>query len=130
MTPGKRAALKRKLEALRAEVSGKKPVRIEPSRKGDTDVGAADEDAQALTEMLQAIGSQRNKGQAELIARIEGALRKLEDDPDEFGLCEECGDEIAPRRLELMPHATLCTECQGTRDPKRGLPRKKLTDYR
>ena len=105
-------------------------MRIEPSRKGDTDVGVADEDAQALTEMLQAIGSQRNKGQAELIARIEDALRKLEDDPEEFGLCEECGDEIAPRRLELMPHATLCTECQGARDPKRGLPRKKLTDYR
>ncbi|HZR08760.1 MAG TPA: TraR/DksA family transcriptional regulator [Myxococcales bacterium] len=130
MTPAKRAALKKRLEALRAEASGKKPVRIEPSRRDATDVGVADEDAQALTEMLQAIGSQRNKGQAELIGRIERALRKLADDPEEFGLCEECGDEIAPRRLELMPHATLCTECQGSRDPKRGTTRKKLTDYR
>ena len=46
------------------------------------------------------------------------------DDPDEYGLCEECGDPIAPRRLQLMPHATLCTECQGARDPQRGTTRK------
>jgi len=129
MTPQRRAALKKRLQALHAGASGKKPVRIEPSRKGDTDVGVADEDAQALTEMLQAIGSQRNKSQSALVAEIELALRKLANDPKEFGLCEECGDEIAPRRLELLPHATLCTECQGARDPKRGTTRKKLTDY-
>ena len=130
MTPRTRAELKKRLEELHAEITGKKPVRIEPSRSDATGVGVADEDAQALTEMLQAIGSQRNKGQAELIGRIERALRKLADDPEEFGSCEECGDEIARRRLELMPHATLCTECQGARDPKRGTTRKKLTDYR
>src|SRR4051812_41112683 len=129
MTPQRRAALKKRLQALHAGASGKKPVRIEPSRRDATDVGVADEDAQALTEMLQAIGSQRNKGRAELIGRIERALRKLADHPEGFGLCEECGDEIAPRRLELLPHATLCTECQGARDPKRGTTRKKLTDY-
>src|SRR5436190_9155242 len=129
MTPQEQAALKKRLRALRAATSGKGPVRLEPNRRDATDVGVADEDAQALTEMLQAIGSQRNKGQAELIVRVERALRKLADHPEEFGLCEECGDEIAPRRLELLPHATLCTECQGARDPKRGTTRKKLTDY-
>src|SRR3954467_8181382 len=125
MTPQRRAALKKRLQALHAGASGKKPVRIEPSRRDATDVGVADEDAQALTEMLQAIGSQRNKGQAELLARIELAPRKLGEGPREFGLCEEGGDEIAPRGLELMPHASLCTECQGARDPKRGTTRKK-----
>jgi RNA polymerase-binding transcription factor DksA len=29
-----------------------------------------------------------------------------------------------------MPYATLCTECQSARDPRRGTTRKKLTDYR
>jgi DnaK suppressor protein len=129
VTPQKRAALKRRLEALRAEATGKRPVRIEPNRRDAMDVGVTDEDAQALSEMLQAIGSQRNKGHVELLGRIARALSKLADEPEEFGTCEECGDEIAPRRLELMPYATLCTECQGARDPKRGTTRKKLTDY-
>lgn len=130
MRPQKRAALEKRLQALRAETSGKRPVAIEPNRKDATDVGVADEDAQALSEMLQAIGSQRNQGHAELLGRIQRALVKLAQEPEEFGLCEECGEEIAPRRLELIPYATLCTECQAARDPKRGTTRKKVTDYR
>ena len=129
MTPQRRAALKKRLQALHAGASGKKPVRIEPSRRDVTDVGVADEDAQALTEMLQAIGSQRNKGQAERIARIDRALHKIEDHPDQFGICDECGEQIATKRLEVMPDAALCRECQGARDPRRGTTRKKLTDY-
>jgi len=130
MNARERAAWKQKLEGMRREALGKKPVRIEPNRKEATDTGVADEDAQAHSEMLQAIGSQRNKGQAERIARIDRALQKIEDDPDQFGLCDECGEKIAPKRLEVMPDATLCTECQGARDPRRGTTRKKLTDYR
>jgi DnaK suppressor protein len=129
MTPKQLEAHQKTLERLRAEALGKGPVKIEPNRRDENDVGVADEDAQALSEMIQAIGSQRNRGQAELVARIDKALRKLHDDPEDFGLCEECGDPIAPKRLQVMPHATLCTECQGARDPKRGTTRKKLTDY-
>jgi DksA/TraR C4-type zinc finger protein len=28
--------------------------------------------------------------------------------------CEDCGDEIASRRLRAMPRATLCLHCQRT----------------
>jgi DnaK suppressor protein len=130
MEPRDRDTWKAKLEGMRREALGKGSVRIEPNRKDNTDTGVADEDAQALSEMLQAIGSQRNRGQAERLARIDRALRKIEDDPDQFGICDECGEEIAPKRLEVMPDAALCTECQGARDPARGTTRKKLTDYR
>src|SRR5712671_1685617 len=129
MNARERAAWKKKLEAMRQEALGKGAIRIEPNRKDATDTGIADEDAQALSEMLQAIGSQRNRGQAERIARIDRALRKIEDDPDQFGVCDECGEAIAPKRLEVMPDAALCMECQGARDPRRGTTRKKLTDY-
>jgi RNA polymerase-binding transcription factor len=130
MTPQKRAALKKVLQQYQREAAGKAPVRIEPNRKEGGDVGVADEDAQALSEMLQAIGSQRNKDQAEKLARIARALRKIEEEPGEYGLCEECGDEIAQKRLDAVPEAILCTECQGARDPRRGTTRKHLTDYR
>jgi DnaK suppressor protein len=130
VTPQRLQRFKKLLDQARREALLTGPVKIEPNRKDTTDVGASDEDAQALSEMLQAIGSQRNKGQSERVARIDKALRKLRDTPEDFGLCEECEEEITPRRLQTMPEATLCTDCQAARDPRRGMTRKKLTDYR
>ena len=92
-------------------------------------MGTVDEDAQALGEMLQVLSSQRNKGQKELMARIDQALRRIDDDPDDFGLCQDCEEAIPLKRLELMPYATLCAACQTKRDPQRGAARKKITDY-
>jgi DnaK suppressor protein len=90
--------------------------------------GVADEDAQALSEMLQVLASQRNRGQADLLARIDRALRKLAAEPDDFGLCEACEEPIAAKRLALMPYASLCTGCQAAREPKRAQTRRTITD--
>ncbi len=130
MTPKQRLAHRRTLERLRAEILRAGPARIEPNRRDAATTGVADEDAQALSEMMQVLASKRNEGQAALVQRIDRALRKLEDAPEDFGLCEECDEEIAPKRLALVPHATLCVPCQARRDPKLGGSRKKLTDYR
>jgi DnaK suppressor protein len=130
MDQAHRAGYKKILKELRREALAQRPARVEPNRRDAAEVGVADEDAQALSEMLQAISSQRNKGQAERVARIDRALRKLAEEPDEYGLCEECGDEIAQRRLSAVPEATLCAECQAARDPRRGGTRRKVTDYR
>src|ERR1700744_3344384 len=110
MTPQKRAALKKLLQKQHREVLGKGPVRLEPNRKAEHETGVADEDAQALSEMLQTIGSQRNKGQADKLARITRALRKIAEEPGEYGLCEECGEEIALKRLEALPEAVPFSE--------------------
>lgn len=29
-----------------------------------------------------------------------------------YGICESCGDRIAPARLEVLPETTLCLDCQ------------------
>lgn len=29
-----------------------------------------------------------------------------------YGICERCGQQIEPGRLEIMPHTTLCVRCQ------------------
>ena len=29
-----------------------------------------------------------------------------------YGICETCGNRITPARLEILPEATLCLECQ------------------
>jgi DnaK suppressor protein len=130
MTPKQRAVHRAALGRLRDELVRTGPARIEPNRQDPTSAGVSDEDAQALSEMLQVLASQRNRGQAELLGRIDRALGKLATAPDEYGICEECEEEIAPRRLALMPYAALCPECQAKAEPKRGAPRRKITDYR
>ncbi|MGB8932499.1 MAG: TraR/DksA C4-type zinc finger protein [Anaeromyxobacteraceae bacterium] len=115
---------------MRAELVRTGPAKIEPNRTDPASTGVSDEDAQALSEMLQVLASQRNRGQAELLVRIDRALRKLRDAPDDYGLCEECEEEISPKRMALVPHAQLCPACQSKREPARGGVRKKLTDFK
>lgn len=43
---------------------------------------------------------------------IDEALRMLYKNPEEFGACERCGREIGLQRLELVPWARLCIDCQ------------------
>ncbi len=123
------AALKKLLLELRKKTLEAGPAKIEPNRRDVSAVGVADEDEQALSEMLQTLASQRNKKQAEIVKQIDRALRRIESEPDMVGLCEDCEEEIAEARLQLMPYATLCAECQSKHDPKRGQARKSLTDY-
>jgi len=125
-----RKHFEKKLRDRRAELVAAGPVKIEPNRKDASSVGVADEDEQALSEMLQAVASNRNRDAAREIRMIDRALRKLADAPDEYGVCEDCEEEIAEKRLELMPWADLCAECQAKVDPKRGQARTKITDFR
>jgi DnaK suppressor protein len=39
-------------------------------------------------------------------ARVARALEKLDD--GSYGLCDECGQPIAPKRLRAMPESVLC----------------------
>lgn len=126
----KRHALGDELQKRRAQLIAEGPAKIEPNRKDPTTVGVADEDEQALSEMLQTLASSRNRDNARKLQEIDRALRKLRDAPDEFGLCEDCGDDIPLRRLELMPETSYCAECQAHFDPERKMRRKTLTDYR
>jgi DnaK suppressor protein len=46
----------------------------------------------------------------EQLQEIEKALGKL--DAGTYGICESCGNEISPERLEALPHSTLCVTCK------------------
>lgn len=128
MTAKERAGYERSLRQAREQLLRTGPAKIEPNRRDPVSTGVADEDAQALSEMMQVLASQRNKGQADLLARIDRALRKLATEPEDYGLCEQCEEPIAPKRLALMPYALLCTACQAAREPKRAQTRRKLND--
>ncbi len=44
--------------------------------------------------------------------RIEEALRRLYNDPENFGKCHTCGAEVGFERLDALPHARYCIECK------------------
>ena len=45
------------------------------------------------------------------LADVEHALKKFED--GSYGLCDNCGQPIAPARLEALPQANLCVKCKA-----------------
>jgi DnaK suppressor protein len=122
------AALRARLVARRDELIAQGDERLEPNRRDPSEM--ADEDEQPLNEMNQVIASRRNKQRALELGRVIAAIRKIDADPDEFGECLECGEEIPIRRLELMPWATHCVKCKGARDDTgRGYRRSHIGDY-
>jgi RNA polymerase-binding transcription factor DksA len=44
---------------------------------------------------------------------VNEALRRLYKAPEEFGKCQECGEEISFERLDALPHARLCIKCKA-----------------
>ncbi len=130
MDAATRKKLRDRLVAAREELIDEGTMDIPPAR---TDaVAQPDEDEAPLTEMTQSIASNRNRERAERLEQIRDALALLEEDPDEYGVCETCDEPIPPRRLELMPWVTLCVRCQEKREADGRSPgsRKNLLDYR
>lgn len=61
--------------------------------------------------------------QQELI-QMEEAERKLRE--GDYGLCEDCGEEIAEDRLALLPFASCCVACQTLREGPASPPGVKI----
>jgi len=57
----------------------------------------------------QAMAKASAQRRAQVLRRIEAALRRI--DNDEYGFCEVCGEAINPKRLEFDPTVTLCIGC-------------------
>jgi RNA polymerase-binding transcription factor DksA len=70
--------------------------------------------------MAEAAADMTERETAALMASEEGrrlvevnrALDRLARAPDRFDVCRSCGEEIAYARLEAIPYAELCIECQ------------------
>lgn len=134
MDAAARERYRKRLAELKAEILSEGDIEIEPARQDPTAV-TVDDDAQPLVEMSQAIASSRNRNRAQVLTRVVAALRRLSDSDDAdthtaFGLCIECEEPIAPKRLDLMPYVELCVECQQAKDgPKAPTGRRHLRDF-
>ncbi|MEQ9393862.1 TraR/DksA family transcriptional regulator [Haliea sp.] len=56
-------------------------------------------------EVEEAIGVETEQS----LRDVKAALARL--DEGLYGICERCGDEIAPGRLEVLPETVLCVKC-------------------
>jgi DnaK suppressor protein len=56
-----------------------------------------------------------------LFRRLRSAMNRIED--GSYGICLECEEESAPKRLRAIPWAELCITCQERADASMNRPR-------
>lgn len=94
--------LKQDLELLdNAAENSRSAVELDQSRVGRL----SRMDALQGQAMNNAIAARRRQK----ISAIDAAMARLKD--GEFGYCMKCGDQIALKRLELDPTASICLDC-------------------
>lgn len=78
--------------------------------KGQEDDSTKDLGDQASTAYTREFQFELSSGDRRLLRDVLDALRKL--DEGGFGECERCSEEIAEKRLEALPFARYCIDCQ------------------
>jgi DnaK suppressor protein len=73
--------------------------------------GVGDPEDAATADVLVDLNLTELDRDADELRAIQGALARLK--RGDYGYCERCGEEISPGRLEALPHATRCVECQA-----------------
>jgi len=64
----------------------------------------------ALDSAQDEINSQLAEVESRELSRIENALERIEE--GSYGQCEACGGKIPMARLNALPYATCCIQCQ------------------
>lgn len=70
------------------------------------------DDATEAFEQAKDLALRQNAEQ--LLIKVQDALGRFEQGT--YGICERCGVEIDPARLQALPYATLCLRCQQRLD--------------
>lgn len=74
------------------------------------DTAAGDLIDAALDSSYNELNSQLAEVESRELAHIENALERIRG--GEYGLCERCSEKIPVARLNALPYATHCIECQ------------------
>ena len=62
----------------------------------------------------QAMSIETGRRRRQKLQQIEAALKRMEE--NEYGYCQECGEDIAPGRLEADPTVSLCIACASAKE--------------
>ena len=106
------ADVRRRLEAMLEDIRSKGE---ETLRDANGDFGPmADIVDRASSEVSNSVTFRLRDREYRLVRKIREALHRL--DEGEFGICEECGELIAPARIMARPVTTLCLACKQERE--------------
>lgn len=104
-----RKRLREKQEELLRMVSKSDQDGREADEEGTQDV--ADKAANAYTKEFLFHQSNDNR---QILVLVDEALERIKNGG--YGMCVECHDEVQPKRLEAVPWARHCIECQAKQD--------------
>ncbi|MGC8204019.1 TraR/DksA family transcriptional regulator [Aliiroseovarius sp. PTFE2010] len=82
---------------------------LDAPKSRDWDEGAQEAEGDEVMEAMGSAGMQE-------IRMINAALERI--DADEFGYCQDCGDEISGERLDLLPFTPFCKDCAAKHDQR------------
>lgn len=96
------------LEKIKKALLDQKSVLLSKNHSLDIDIDG-DETDEIQGNLIASISNQLSTRDATKLLQIENALRKIRD--NSYGSCEECGEEISEKRLEVNPYFTMCISC-------------------
>jgi DnaK suppressor protein len=101
------------LDVKRAELLG----RVQAARSSETegnDTDAPDLGDRALSSVTRDLKYQLTTGERDILRRIDAALDRIE--AGEYGVCVHCSKKVQMGRLQAVPWARHCIECQELQD--------------
>ncbi len=84
------------------------------SEQDDGKEGAPDLGDRAIETMSRDLLYQLSTGEREILRRIDAALKRM--DADTYGVCLNCERRVQERRLQAVPWARHCIQCQELLD--------------
>jgi DnaK suppressor protein len=107
--------LRKMLEERRRELTNEVQGRIRDARSSEgKDREVLDQGESSEVDIQEEIEFALIQMKSETLAKIDAALRRLEEDT--YGNCFECGDEISEARLRALPFAVRCKDCEEARE--------------
>jgi DnaK suppressor protein len=88
--------------------------------KGQEDDSIKDLGDQATTAYTREFLFELGNGDRRLLKEVTSALQRIED--GSYGLCERCNEPIAEKRLDALPFARHCINCQRVVEEEERMP--------
>jgi DnaK suppressor protein len=111
---------KRQMQRYRKLLAAKREellVRVKAARNSEQeadDKEAPDLGDRALSTVIRDLSYQLTSGERDMLRRIDEALDRIEE--GKYGACLECGKKVQTGRLDAVPWARHCIECQELQD--------------
>jgi DnaK suppressor protein len=101
VSEGYRAALAAKIAELSQTLRNRRLIAIEDTPEACERVVLAAQRESAVVTLDR---------HSQLLREVKAALARIDD--NSYGICESCEDAIKPRRLDAVPWARYCIQCQ------------------